>query len=416
LLSNHPSGYSYLLPVPGNNRLVRKVYMKKNSTRVLGAAAAAFLALGTLTATHAQAAEKYTLAFQGPLTGDAAQAGQDEIAGAKYALSIYNAANPNATVKLIEVDDQGSGSVAATVAPGTAANAAVIGVIGSAYSGASQNSFPSYKAAGLTMVSPSASRYTLTVPTAPDFGGPVVHRVLPNDSVQGPALARVATKGVATPKVYVVDDQSPYGAGLRDFTIPALKGLKATLVGKDSILPASGGGTDYSATVAKVKSSKANVVIYCGYDVDAGAFIKALRDGGYTRVFASGDGTATASFPTAAGLKAASGTRLTEGDNPFSSNATAAQKAAFTAAAGVKVAGGYVTNTINATNVFLQCISEGKTTRAAIATCVNTEKFKNFFGGTFSFDANGDLAKGSPVPISEYKVDAKGNIVFVGKA
>ena len=153
--------------------------MNKNSTRVLGAAAAAFLALGTLTATHAQAAEKYTLAFQGPLTGDAAQAGQDELAGAKFAISIYNAANPTATVKLIEVDDQGSGSVAATVAPGVAANAAVLGVIGSAYSGASQNSFPSYKAANVTMVSPSASRYTLTVPTAPDFGGPVFHRVLP---------------------------------------------------------------------------------------------------------------------------------------------------------------------------------------------------------------------------------------------
>jgi len=192
--------------------------------------------------------------------------------------------------------------------------------------------------------------------------------------------------------------------------------VKATFAGKDSILPASGGGTDYSATVAKVKSSKATVVIYCGYDSDAGAFVKALRDGGYKGIFASGDGTATATFPKAAGLKAAVGTRLTEGDNPFSSNATSAQKAAFTAATGVKVAGGYVTNTINATNVFLQCLSEGNTTREAIATCVKTDKFKNYFGGTFSFDANGDLAKGSPVPISEYKVDAKGNIVYVGKA
>jgi branched-chain amino acid transport system substrate-binding protein len=390
--------------------------MNKNSTRVLGAAAAAFLAFGTLTATTAHAADKYTLVFQGPLTGDNAQAGQDELAGAKYAIAVYNAANPTATVKLVEADDQGSGSVAATVAPGVAANADVLGVIGSSYSGASENSFPSYKAAGLTMVSPSASRFSLTVPTAPDFGGPVFHRVLPNDSVQGPALVRVATKGVKAAKVYVVDDQSPYGAGLRDFTIPSLKVNKASLAGKDSILPASGGGTDYSATVAKVKSSKANVVIYCGYDSDAGAFAKALRDGGYKGIFASGDGTATATFPKTAGLKAAAGTRLTEGDNPFQSFATAAQKAAFTAASGVKVAGGYVTNTINATNVFLQCISEGKTTRAAIATCVKTEKFKNISGGSFSFDANGDLAKGAPVPIGEFKVDAMGNIVFVGKA
>ena len=135
--------------------------MNKNTTRVLGVAAAAFLALGTLTATSAQAAAKtVTIAFQGPLTGEAAQAGQDELAGFKYALSVYNASKPKVTVKFILVDDEGSGSKAAIVAPGVAKNKAVIGLIGSAYSGASQNSFPFYIRAGLTMVSPSASRVT----------------------------------------------------------------------------------------------------------------------------------------------------------------------------------------------------------------------------------------------------------------
>ena len=111
--------------------------MNKNSKRVLGVATAAFLAVGTLTATSAQAATTVTLAFQGPLTGDAAQAGQDELAGAKYALAVYNASNPKVKVNLIQVDDQGSGSVAATVAPGVAKNKAVVGLVGSAYSGAS---------------------------------------------------------------------------------------------------------------------------------------------------------------------------------------------------------------------------------------------------------------------------------------
>jgi len=386
--------------------------MNKNSTRVLGAAAAAFLALGTLTATHAQAAQTVTLAFQGPLTGDAAQAGQDELAGAKYALAVYNASKPAIKVNLIQVDDQGSGSVAATVAPGVAKNKAVIGVIGSAYSGASQNSFPFYIAGGLTMVSPSASRVTLTTPQAPDFGGPVFHRVVGNDSVQGPALARYATKGVTNPTVYLVDDQSPYGAGLAQYTAPGLTKVGAKTVGTDHILPTT--GTDWSPTTAKVKASGANVVIYCGYDIDAGAFVKSLRDGGYTGIFASGDGSATASFAKAAGNAAAKDARLTQGDTPFDNVATAAQKAAFTKASGVKVAGGYVTNTINATNVFLTCIKQGKTTRAAIATCVNTGKFPNFTGGTFSFESWGDIKGGAP--IGAFKLDANGNIVYVAQA
>ena len=83
--------------------------MNKNSKRVLAVVAAAVLAFGTVSTTQANAAGKkeVTLAFQGPLSGGAAQAGKDEIAGALYALAEYNATNPKVKVKLIEVDDQG---------------------------------------------------------------------------------------------------------------------------------------------------------------------------------------------------------------------------------------------------------------------------------------------------------------------
>jgi branched-chain amino acid transport system substrate-binding protein len=381
--------------------------MKKNLLGALSVVAAAGVAVALTTSTSANAAAGVTLAFQAPLTGDSAQAGQDELAGAKYALAEYNKTNPKIKVTIIQVDDQGSGSQAAIVAPGVAKNKAVIGVIGGAYSGATENSFPSYKAAGLTMVSPSASRVTLTKPGAPDFGGPVFHRVVGNDSVQGPALARWATKGVTSPAVYVVDDKSPYGVGLAQYLKPSV----SNVVGTDSVLVPA---TDWSSTVQKAIASKANVIIYCGYDKDAGQFAKALRDAGYKGIFASGDGTATATYPQTAGNAAAAGTRLTEGDTPFDNVATAAQKAAFTKASGVKVAGGYVTNTINATNAFLTCIKAGKVTRPAIASCIATGKFPNFTGGTFQFDANGDVKGGAP--IGAYEVQADGSIKYVGQA
>ena len=374
--------------------------MNKNSKSVLAVVAASVLALGTVSVTTATAAVKeVTLAFQGPLSGGAAQAGKDEVAGAIYALAEYNKTNPKIKVKLIQVDDQGSGTQAAIVSPGVAQNKKVIGLIGSAYSGASENSFPSYKAAGLTMVSPSASRVTLTKPGAPDSGFPIFHRVVPKDSLQGPALARLAVKGVTKPLAYYVDDQSPYGEGLRDEALPTLKKL-ATIVGKDSLLPVAGG--DYSAIAAKVKAAKANVVVYYGYDIDAGAFVKSLRDAGYDGVFAVGEGAATSSFITTAGKKAAEGARITQGEIPFDNIATDAQKADFTKATGVKVAGGYVTNTINATNVFLTCIKAGKLTRPAIQNCVKSGTFPDFSGGTFAFTRYGDTK--DPAPIGGFYV------------
>ena len=374
--------------------------MNKNSKVVLAVVAASVLALGTVSATTATAAVKeVTLAFQGPLSGGAAQAGKDEVAGAIYAIAEYNATNPKVKVNLIQVDDQGSGTQSAIVSPGVAKNKKVVGLIGSAYSGATENAFPSYKAAGMPMVSPSASRVTLTKPGAPDSGFPIFHRVVPKDSLQGPALARLAVKGVTSPAVYYVDDQSPYGAGLRDEALSTLKKL-STIVGKDSLLPIVGG--DYSAIAAKVKAAKANSVVYFGYDVDAGAFVKSLRDSGYTGVFATGDGSATSSFITTGGKKAVEDARITQGEIPFDNIATAAQKAAFTKASGVKVAGGYVTNTINATNVFLQCIKEGILTRPGILTCIKNGTFADFTGGTFQFNRYGDTK--DPAPIGAFYV------------
>ena len=153
--------------------------MNKNSKRVLGAVAAVTLVLGTVAVTSAQAATKtVTLVYQGPLTGTDAQTGQDEFLGAQTAVQMYNDTNPAVKVKLIQADDQGDGAVAGTVAPGIAANKAVIGVVGPAYSGASIASFPSYKSTRLTMVSPSATRVTLTDTKSPDNGYPFFHAQL----------------------------------------------------------------------------------------------------------------------------------------------------------------------------------------------------------------------------------------------
>jgi branched-chain amino acid transport system substrate-binding protein len=372
--------------------------MNKNTKRVLGVVAAATLVAGSIAITSAQAAVKsVTLVYQGPLTGTDAQTGQDELLGAQTAVQIYNDSNPAVTVKLITADDQGDGAVAGTVAPGIAQNKNVIGVVGPAYSGASIASFPSYKAGRLTMVSPSATRVTLTDPKSADNGYPFFHRVVGNDALQGPAVVRWSTDGVSSPKVYVIDDQTPYGTGLADAANAYIKLKKITKVGSDSVVQKT---SDYTATVSKIKASKANVVIYTGYYPDGGALAKALNDSGWVGTFAGGDGVLNDAFIDVAGKAAAEGVKFTAPAVPFETAASDAQQAAFTKATKLKSAAGhvYVTETFNATNVFLTCIKQGKYSRAGIQACVATGTFYGLDGKTvLRFTRFGEVVGGAPV-------------------
>ena len=195
--------------------------MNSKIQRSLAVVSAAALVFGVSAVTSATAAPKTIyLAFQAPLTGPNALTGQDELTAAKFALSEYNATNPSVKVELVLADDQGLAEIAAVVAPGIAANKKIIGLIGPAFSGATQASLPAYKATGLPMISMSATRVSLTDKKAPVNGFPIFKRVVANDKFQGPALARYAIKGVTSPAVYLVDDKTAYGKGLADYTAP----------------------------------------------------------------------------------------------------------------------------------------------------------------------------------------------------
>ena len=367
--------------------------MNKKIVSGFAIAAAATLAFGAVATAPANAAPKteVTLAFMGPLTGPDAQLGQDQYPGAEWAIALYNATNPKTKVKLIKADSQCDGTVAANIAPGVAANKAVIGVIGTSCSGEARNSFPAYKAAGLTMVAPSASAVSLTDPKAPDRGFPVFHRVVAHDGFQAPALVRYATKGVTSPKIYLVDDQTTYGAGLIKYALPSAK--KIGVAGTDSV---PRGTADWTSVAAKVKAAGANVVIYGGYTTEAAKFFKALRDGGYTGILAAGDGVNTSDFPDLAG-KAAEGVRLTAADVPFENLLTKDELASFTKITGVKVPGLYSTTAYNAARVFLTCIEQGKLTRSAIQVCVNNTTFKGAGGSSIKFNRYGDIIGGADV-------------------
>ncbi len=358
----------------------------KGSLAVVTAAAVAF---GLTSVPAASAAVKtYTIGYQGPLSGGEASTGIDEQNAVKYAIKLFEAKNKGFKIKLVSIDDQGDPAVAGTVAPGVASNKNVLGVVGPAYSGATIASLPYYKSVNMPVISPSATRVSLTDPTSPDFGGPIFHRVVGKDDLQGPALAKYATAGVSAAKVFVFDDQSAYAVPLRGFVEAGLKKVSgASVVGGDSVPNTT---TDFSPTIAKIATSGANVVIYTGYYSQAAVFIKQLRDSGSKAVFAGGDGVFNQEFPKLAGA-AAEGSKVTGvgGLGGISAKVEADFKKKMGVSSGV-----YSVESFDAANILLSGIKAGKTTRVKMLAYVKAYKGKSISGNTIKFDKNGDISYG----------------------
>ena len=363
--------------------------MNKKIKQSLAIVTSAALAFSAVVASSANAAGTYTIAYQGPLSGGEASTGTDELNAVKFAVKQFMAKNKGFKINVVAVDDQGDAAVAGTVAPGVGANKKIIGLVGPAYSGPTITSLPYYKAGGLPLISPSATRVSITDPASPDFGGPVFHRVVGRDNLQGPALAKYATKGISNAKVFVFDDQSSYAVPLRGYVEAGLKKVAgATLVGGGDSVPNT--TTDFAPTIAKIKASGADVVIYTGYYSQAAVFIKQLRDSGSKAIFAGGDGVFNQEYPKLAGV-AAEGSRIT--GVVTLGGADPKLEALYKKSMGVS-SGVYSVESYDAANVFLAGIKAGKTTRAAMLKYVKSYTGKSISGNTIKFDKNGDVSYG----------------------
>jgi branched-chain amino acid transport system substrate-binding protein len=354
--------------------------MKKN--RVLAVVAAVAIATSSFVAfapsASAACSGKLKIAYQGPLTGPEAALGINELNGVKFALKRFLAANKSANVDPVvyEVDDQGDPAVAGPIAPKVAAEECVVALVGPAYSGASKVSLPVYLSAGLPIITPSA-----TNPTLPTFGKQIFHRAVLTDDYQGPALARLVTSKVKNAKVFLVNDASDYAVGLQKTVDITLAGR---VVGKD-VTPT--GTTDFTATIAKIKKSKATAVIYSGYFSQAAVFVKQLRDSGSKIVFASGDGTLDNQFIKLA-RKAAEGVLLSAPAIPME---TASPKLAAEMIKAGWTPGVYTTESYDAANFFLEAIKAGNSDRASINKYVSTQSSKGL-SKVLKFDADGEVS------------------------
>ncbi|MCO1597779.1 branched-chain amino acid ABC transporter substrate-binding protein [Micromonospora sp. RHAY321] len=362
--------------------------MRQNFVRVLGSVAIAALIAGGASAckqdegTSGGSANKacdLKIGFFGALSGADAGLVTPMKQGADLAVEKYNAENADCKVSVQAFDSQGKADLAGGLATSAAADSKIVAMIGPAFSGESEVALPIFDTAGLSVITPSATR-----PSLATKNWKVFHRGVGNDFSQGPAIASYIKNVLKAEKAFVIDDQSAYGAGLAD---EAKKVLGTTIIGTDKVVD---NAQEFGAQISKVKTSGATVLFYAGYTEEAAPFLKQLRAAGWTGTFIGGDGINDANMLSVTGQKDVEGTVSTCPCGP----ATAAKgtfvtdfKAKYSVDPGV-----YADVSFDLANIYLEAIKAGKTSRADIQAFLSTyNKAGSASGVTYKWEPNGEL-------------------------
>ncbi|GHJ06726.1 branched chain amino acid ABC transporter substrate-binding protein [Micromonospora humidisoli] len=319
------------------------------------------------------------IAFFGALTGSSAALGINEKNGVKLAVEKYNKENADCKVELAELDSQGSPDQAPGLAQKAIDDAKLLGIVGPAYSGESEAAGPLFNEAGLVTITPSATRPSLAQQNWKTF-----FRAVGNDLSQGPAAGTYIKNVMKADKVYVIDDQSAYGAGLAD---EVKKILGGAVVGSDKV-QGEGKQTEFSGVVTKVKAAGVKAVFFGGYYQEAGLIRKQLTAAGVTAPLVVGDGSNDPAYITTAGAAAAEGTIMTCPCAP-AAEARGTFVEEFKALNGADP-GTYSDTAYDAANILLAGIKAKKTTRADLLEFV-----KNYSGegvaSSYKFVEGGEL-------------------------
>ena len=334
--------------------------------------------------------QTYKIAFQGPLSGDNAQLGINEVNGVDLAIDQANKTGKlGFKLELVKADDQGSPEQAPTAAAQVLQDDAVLGVVGPSFSGATKAIGATYGTAGLAFISPSA-----TNPTLSQQGFPTFHRIVPSDNVEGSQAGDLfAKKGYK--KVVVIDDLSDYGKGVADALQKEMesKNVAVQRIGVDAKT------TDYGSTATQVTASGAQAVFYGGYDAQAGLVAQALAAAGFKGDKYTGNGGKSSVFTNGAGA-AGDGWYFTCGCSdatvaPAAKDFTAAYKAKFNTDPST-----YSPEAYDAANAMIQAFKDaaksGTPTRESVEKAVNALDFKGITTEV-KFDKTGEVDQSAQV-------------------
>ena len=343
-----------------------------------------------------------------PMTGDNAAFGQDISQAAKIAVSDAGSFQ-GFSFELVAEDDGGAPEGGAAVANKFVADPSFVAIEGHIFSGATKAAIPIYEAAGLPMMSPSATNPALTT-----SGSKVFNRDVFTDAAQGKFAAAYLFNKLGVKNLAIMHDGQAYGQGLAQVVNDQFTTLGGKVVSFQAITP---GKSDYSAVLADVASKKPEALFYGGYTAEGVVIVNQMKQSGLTGVtFFGDDGTFGQDFldRTAANGEGAYSTSLIPLDSPAKLKFDAAYLAAYGQPAG-KLSP-YSWTAYDAMAVLIKAIEsvavvggDGKlyVPRAALIAAVRGTKDYQGLSGTITCDATGECSASGPV----FQVDKGGKWV-----
>jgi branched-chain amino acid transport system substrate-binding protein len=350
-----------------------------------------------------------TIGMAAPITGPAADIGNQQVRWAKYFVKRWNAvkAHANSRIKLIAGDTQlgVDTAFAVKVAKSFASNSKLLAVVGPAGSQEVVASTDSYKSGGLGFVSGSATRASLTDGHTAGNRIGYFYRTVPNDGLQGSDVANWMTKNLKWKRVYIIDDQETYSQGLADGVQNILKSRGVTTL-RDSI---SQSASDFSSTIAKIPNNYQGIYIPWQLAPQAQAFGQQLKAAGkgHIKLFGSD------------GLFAPGVWKITGSyDSAFPVNRSNPVVLAY-----VKAHHGngeffglpsYVAAQVDTLAVTRACkAGHGKTTRAAVRKQIaKTKLTTSLLGFQVSFQRSGEMH--APAHFGIYQIQSNGTFKPIG--
>jgi len=165
-------------------------------------------------------------------------------------------------------------------------------VAGHFCSGSSIPASAVYHEENIIQITPASTNPKFTEDAAAN-GWKNVFRTCGRDDVQGVTAGNYLAEHYKGKKVAILDDKSPYGAGLARETEKNFRAKGGTPAIVDQI---TAGEKDYSALVGKLKAAGIDVIYLGGYHPEAGLIIRQAWEQGYKPQLISADALVTDEF------------------------------------------------------------------------------------------------------------------------
>lgn len=249
------------------------------------------IAAALLAAPAAQA--EIRIAVAGPMSGSLAAYGTQLRQGAEAAAAAINEAGgiSGETIRIVVEDDACEPRQAVAVAHRIVA-AGIRLVAGHFCSGSTLPASDVYAEAGIVELTVS------TNPKITERGLPYLFRLTGRDDQQGPVAADFISRRFAGQATAVLDDKSPFGAGLARLVKERLAAAGQPIAFVGAV---NAGEKDYTALVSHLKAAKVRVVFFGGYHAEAGLILRQADAAGLDIVMVGGDGLQNSDLPAIVG-------------------------------------------------------------------------------------------------------------------